>query len=200
MTAPPLTELDQAAQRFAVDTKDHTLTVLHSDGLYRHLSFRGKNFMYWFDIITWPGNLVLNGDMGSWHFSRLEDMFEFFTGPVNDSYWAEKLRAQDRNGLERFSNNKFRAVVQQQVEEFLEDEPDPEYRAGLTKAVQEEILSQWVDDVHQAVEILDNFSYSGRSFTDVWELGDLMTEYSPQFLWSLCAIPWGIGQYRNRDQ
>ena len=78
--------------QFNRDIEHHQMTVLHDEGLYRHIRFQNPgNSMYWFDLITWPGSLTIKGDMGTWTFSRLTDMFEFFTGHINTSYWAEKL-------------------------------------------------------------------------------------------------------------
>jgi hypothetical protein len=94
----------ESAERFAADVRGHKLTVLHEDGLYRHLRFQkpGTHF-YWFDLITWPGCLAINGDMEGYTFSRVEDMFTFFRASsgwnsktINPQYWAEKLRAASR--------------------------------------------------------------------------------------------------------
>src|SRR3954463_11871038 len=85
------------ANRFARDTADHQMTIVHDDGLYRHLRFRNPNrtWNYWFDLITYPGGLTFQGDGESFTFRRLEDMFEFFRQPanatINPSYWGEKL-------------------------------------------------------------------------------------------------------------
>jgi len=73
--------LADTAERFKRDTKDHEMTVLHEDGLYRHLRFRkpaGGYSEYWFDLVTWPGVLVIRGDMETFAFSRTEDMLAFF--------------------------------------------------------------------------------------------------------------------------
>ncbi|KFK87785.1 hypothetical protein IX27_17945 [Streptomyces sp. JS01] len=39
------------------------MTVLHEDGLYRHLVFADPaGGFYRFDLVTWPHNLMLRGD------------------------------------------------------------------------------------------------------------------------------------------
>lgn len=88
----------ETAERFKRDTAQHVMTVLHDDGLYRHLRFGnpGSSF-YWFDIVTWPGSLAFRGDMdGGYIFSRVTDMFMFFrrngnSHGINPHYWAQKL-------------------------------------------------------------------------------------------------------------
>src|SRR3954466_1726422 len=77
-------------------TRPHEVTVLHDDGLYRHLRFRSPDHSaYWFDLITVPGCLIFRGDGDSFVFSRTEDMFGFFRssreGSINPTYWSEKL-------------------------------------------------------------------------------------------------------------
>lgn len=53
--------------------------MLHEDGIYRHIRFRQPGTMCMhFDLITWPGYLCYTGDMGTYVFTRLADMFEFF--------------------------------------------------------------------------------------------------------------------------
>jgi hypothetical protein len=69
------------AEQFLKDVATHSMKVERDDGVYRHLKFRGpesNSWNLWFDIITWPQCLVINGDMGSWTFARVNDMFTFF--------------------------------------------------------------------------------------------------------------------------
>lgn len=74
---------DDVRARVVADLETHEMHVLHDDGLYRHIRFkRPGTLMYHFDLITWPGVLAVNGDMGSYMFSRVTDMFTFFTGSL----------------------------------------------------------------------------------------------------------------------
>lgn len=96
MSRPEGTEWVQA--EFDTRTSEHVLTVLHDDGLHRHLRCRKPGMVLWgWDVITWPGYLALTGDLGSWMFSRAPDMLlDFFRGPPNVHYWLEKVVAHDR--------------------------------------------------------------------------------------------------------
>lgn len=85
----------RSLQMLKVSTKNHRMKVIREDGLYRHIRFQepGTSIWHW-DLVTWPGHLVITGDLQDYHFARISDMFEFFRGPVgriNASYWAEKL-------------------------------------------------------------------------------------------------------------
>ena len=76
---------------------DHELSILHDEGVYRHLQMKQPNTNnMWYDIVTYPNNLVISGDMGCCVFSRINDMFQFFRTDelsINYSYWSEKEQA-----------------------------------------------------------------------------------------------------------
>jgi len=72
-----------------------------------------------FDLLTWPGYLCYTGDMGTYVFRRLHDMFQFFRRGesigercIDIRYWAEKLEAIDRvDGVREWTPEKFREEV-----------------------------------------------------------------------------------------
>jgi hypothetical protein len=203
---------DDTAARFAADTGHHQMTVLHDDGLYRHLQFvrvapnatTGKperSSFYWFELVTWPGSLVINGDMGSYTFSRTEDMFGFFRtgrGGINPSYWSEKVPAATRT--KEYSPELFAQLVAEHIEDAAREFP------GLAADVKAEILdaadSSHEDGAHQLLADYRYYAdpgdrYSGGDpdfeFCDTWEWD--LRDWSYQFLWCCHAIVWGIGQY-----
>lgn len=117
------------AERFARDTASHELTILHDDGLYRHLRCsKPDSSFYWFEIITWPGSLAIRGDMDSGHvFSRIDDMFAFFRSNgnihgINPGYWAEKL-AQRAQSVRKYSENLLRARIDEYIAEYAKEYP-----------------------------------------------------------------------------
>lgn len=182
-----------AAERFQRDTAEHRMETRHEDGLYRHLRFkRPESGEYWFDLVTWPFNLVVNGDMGSFHFCRVgsdtEDMFRLFRDSgagesINPGYWAEKLRV-GRSDAEEYSEAMFREVIAEQV-------ADDRVLSALVKT---EILDS--DDVAYedgARNLLDAFSHEGFRFTDTWEFN--FKDWTAQYLWCCHAIVGGIALY-----
>jgi hypothetical protein len=194
-----MTAADIAA-RFAQETANHQMTVLHDDGLYRHLRFRpteGPSF-YWFDLITVPGSLIFQGDGESFHFRRIQDMFEFFRGPVgqiNANYWAEKV-VDGHDRLQTYSRDLFIAQVK---EAFVDAARHGGVPSGTGQAVRRDVLDAadygdpdtWYEP--SAREALASFEHQGFRFEDTWEWD--FREYHWWFLWSLHAIVWGIAQY-----
>jgi hypothetical protein len=204
MTGPLRNLINESAEHFRADTKGHQLTVLQDDGLYRHLRFRRPDTgCYWFDLVTWPGCLAINGDCEGFMFSRLPDMFEFFRAAsgwngntINPQYWAEKLRASSR--VKEYSEDKLRRLVRETVSDCARDYP------GLRTAVKRRVLGS--DELYHeesARYILDQFVHGkpparGQRddrfrFESSWEWD--LTDWSHHFLWCCHAIQWGIGQY-----
>lgn len=186
-----------SAARFAADTRNFELTVLHDDGLYRHLRFvrpRPRGSEYWFDLITWPGRLAMCGDVGDGYvFSRLSDMFEFFRADrrwgINPHYWAEKLGG-GRQPVQAYSEELLRQRV---VEQFVEDAKWGGVPPGTGKHLRTWVLDEDLGDERTARNVLEDFAFQGYEFKDVWEWD--FHDYDSSFLWACHAIVWGIGRY-----
>lgn len=192
-----MSEYPEAAARFASDTATHQMTVLHDDGLYRHLRFsksqRGYG-EYWFDLITWPGCLTVRGDYGdAYTFSREPDMFPFFRADrrwgINPHYWAQKLDGHRQSAME-YSEKVFRQIA---CELFVDAVRFNDAPRGIGKAVRAEILDQDLSDEDEARKLLESFEYKGFDFGETWEF--TFRDYEWSFLWACHAIVWGIGQY-----
>lgn len=214
-----------AYRLFALDTAEHKMTVIQDNGLYRHLRFRKPGTgMYGFDIITWPGSLVIKGDMGTYLFSRTEDMFEFFgTGDMNPGYWAEKTPGYGRKNesIKTYDAETVRGYIASYIEDAVsEAAADAEcehddvedvaiatskYRRRLMEHINSELFPDTVDyfnpslseeEMHQA---LADFEFEGREFwSDTWEWD--LTTYTHQFLWCCLAIPYAIRTYRSTKE
>ena len=187
----------EVAERFKRDTVGHQMTVLHEDGLYRHLRFSSNSRgygEYWFDLITWPGCLTVRGDYGdAYTFSRLPDMFEFFRADrrwgINPHYWSQKLDGH-RQSAQTYSEDAFRQIVCELFVDAVRHEDTPR---GLGKAVRAEILDQDLFDEGEARKLLESFEYEGFEFGETWEYS--FQDYERDFLWACHAIVWGIGRY-----
>ena len=170
------------SERFQRETAEHEMTVLHEDGLYRHVRFmhvatdpetgkRSRSSFYWFDLLTWPGCLAINGDCGSYVFSRIEDMFTFFTGSrINPGYWAEKVRS-GQEGLKTYTQDRLRELIADHIGDPRGDEEcAAKDWPGLAEAIEHaffedtSFLAEW-DTCHEqgAREALDGFK-----FGDTW--------------------------------
>lgn len=211
--------------RFLKDVAEHQMTILREDGICRHVRFKrpGTICMH-FDMITWPGCLCYTGDMGTFVFTRLKDMFEFFrtdrkyahlrdgqTLAINPGYWSEKLIAVDGNrrsaAATEFSEDKFREVINEQRRAWIREARssgclDRDERRELWEAVESEVFCAMDDDGEQAAYIAArDFSWCSGPKSDQWHFRDLwdydFTQYTHAFLWCCYALAWGIQQYDN---
>lgn len=171
-----------AADRFARDTKNHVMTVLHDDGVYRHLRFaQPDRSSYWFDIVTWPGTLAIRGDFGDgFMFVRINDMFEFFRRNgnehgINPGYWAEKV-VDGRDRCSAYSQDKLRQIVAETVAEREEDFP------GLSKAAEGALADEYNYEYEDgAREFLHGFEFKAEQGEQVVDLlSSLLTVGSSQ--------------------
>lgn len=217
-----LTYPDYGRAEILRDFEGHQLTIERDDGVHRHLRFRARGTStYWFDIVTWPGVLVINGDCGTYVFSRIEDMLEFFRQPngrdrINPGYWAEKLRATDCHGTSghlEYSEHKGRGALASAMRSLRERGACNEVVRDLrTTAVLDDgadclvrSVSSWSfrESVGKAPTTLRDRMLDSRP-TRTWEVADFwdhrFTDYTQRFLWNLHAIVWGIAQYDTAKQ
>lgn len=177
---------------FLKDVEHHVVEVIRDDGLHRHIRFHKPGTMCMhFDLITWPGYLCYTGDKGTYVFSRLQDMFEFFRTDreyaqrrgrrlsVNLSYWSEKLQAVDgsrRNGsAQEFSEEKMRRVINGIRLRWIRDARNEgtltkDQRRELWEAVDEDVFARLNDDGEHAAYI------AARDFS--WTADGLRSSYS----------------------
>ncbi|SUB81989.1 Uncharacterised protein [Pragia fontium] len=185
-------------ERFLNDVENHSIQVLHDDGVYRHLRFdeNGSNY-YHFNLTTWPGYLCISGDMGCFTFSRLEDMFRFFRRNeliINAGYWAEKVQAGAGHGRDKickeWSQELFEKNVKEHVRYAIEGLPFSE-RRRIWQEVKDDILT--AEDEWSSVQAIRDFDSNTLDFCDFWESDS--TEYTTHYLWCCYAIVWGIQRY-----
>ena len=191
-------------------TAEHEMIIKHDDGTYRHITFKKPGTQnYRFDLITFPGHLVVSGDMGSWVFSRLSDMFVFFRScnkdlEINPSYWGEKLESQcTTDGMKEYSQDRFKDILKEEYDNLIYDnvvDRKEEKYKGQHKALWEEIVEEVYHDgetEQNAHEAARDFEFEGFSFGDFWE-HDLKV-YTYRYIWICWAITWGISMYDKRD-
>lgn len=209
---------DETAGRFAKDAEHHQMTVLHDDGLYRHLRFVRtapnaktgnveRSSSYWFELVTWPGRLTVTGDCGTYTFARLDDMFEFFRGDrINPGYWAEKVQGETQ--LKKYSEDLFRQRVTEYISEGNEEFPSLARQwPGLDGAVAEtffgplaEYNTGYEPDARRA---LGEFEF-GATVTAVCTCGERREKLSEDdasrwHLTHLSSAPSGSGAHRITD-
>lgn len=198
-------------EKFLQCVEHHQMTVHRDDGVYRHLTFANPSTSnQHFHITTWPGHLTISGDMGTYVYARLDDMFGFFRNPdddwgVNHAYWSKKLEAPKHEHVREFDLNK---VLDNLLDEFegwerdFRDDVSPgteEEAEALEARIQEEkdLFQDLLDagDEWSAVERIREWDSrdDGVSLDGFFE-GDY-TSPAYHFVWCCYAIVWGIRQY-----
>lgn len=158
-----------AAERFKRDTANHVMTVLHEDGLYRHLQFDNPEHGSFgsFQLITWPYNLVVKAGW-TFHFDidATPDMFDLFRrtalkGEINPGYWSEKVRA-GRDEIEDFSLDLLKKEIEEYVQAWAESSPSDAFEGKLRNAVQEHFFGDMAEynveyeaEAHRALNDFD---------------------------------------------
>lgn len=209
-------EFDQAIAR-------HTMTVIRDEGMYRHLRFKAPETMSMhFDVITWPNYLCYTGDMGTYVFRRLTNMFVFFRReskeyPIDKRYWAEKVEAADKSdGIKEFCFDIFKKnildwIASHKTETTPDENASDEVRLSHQAAF-EELLANVQDEVltvdHNGVRAFDaanDFRHEGEAyrayfgekgtfeFRDFWETDN--TQFTYRFVWCCFALEWAIDVY-----
>jgi hypothetical protein len=186
--------------QFLKDVKNHRLEVKLDQGVYRHLICRNTNgsFNQRFEIITAPHTLLIRGDMGAVAFSRVEDMFNFFTdnpGKINPHYWAEKIEGLQHDGSShsyKFSGEAFRAELIQSLEGYTMTNRRRQY---IAKQLREKI--DWSDDESYTRRQVEDFKTDdGFEFSETWEISARVP--LGRYIWLCRAICWAIGKYREK--
>lgn len=174
----------------------HEMKIKLDNGIFRHLSFsKPTDGAYSFQITTFPNNLVITGDCGSYVFERREDMFEFFRRSelkINEGYWSEKVEAKDcHRDIRVFSPEKIQKKLTEDFEEWLKDNHDEIYENENRNDFKEQILEKCEDESQfnamGTVEL--DCGYQCITYEFDYE------EFSPGFIWCLYAIVWAIQQY-----
>jgi len=210
-------------ERFLRDVARHELIVIRDDGVNRHIRFKKPDSSdMFFDLITWPGHLCYTGDMGTYVFMRLTEMFEFFRTDraynqsrgrklgINLGYWADKLIAVDGNRHggkpKAFDEDKFKRVINEYRVQWMRDAKasnslDKEGRRELWEAVEDEVIGVLDDGGDRAQYAAYDFHHTDPSDAQRrgWQFDDLFehdfTEYTHSFLWCCYALAWGVEKY-----
>lgn len=198
------------AKEFAEDTAAHRLTVRLDQGLFRHLHFGRPDrsaSAYWFTLTTFPGALVVDGDMGTWVFRRERDMFGFFRsdhGGINPGYWAEKLTAMPEGGYAEISQDLVKALIWRTALQGLRYARSlgadwNDVREAIAEFKRLRARCEDSDPIGAMYEFTSDVPLIHRptthsiTFPEPWD--HTLHQYRHGYLWVLYAIVWGIRQY-----
>ena len=198
-------------EEFLKDVAAHEMTVLQNEGVYRHLRFANAKqnaWNQWFEIVTWPNKLAVSGDMGTWVFKRLHDMFNFFRSKdgelkINPDYWGEKVESESRaeGPHKKFRSGNFKAALidtLNAIDTLNEDAPSETQKQKIITALSYDIFH--IDNAPEARRALLEFEYEDFKFPDPIGLVEAVSNsYSSHYIWCLYAIVWGIQQFDARS-
>lgn len=185
-------------KRFRGETDGMTFEVKLDEGLFRHLFFQGNDF-YSFEVLTYPGKLVVSGGMGTFVFSRTPDMLrDFFkSGYVNTSYWEEKVIASP-DGTRRFDHDAFTRVALEGFWSWSREEQDNRRVAEIWDKVKWELLDDWNDIMTEQDARTAFADFRADYDVDLDHNGEAsLTPYTAQFLWSAHAALLAAQTYRH---
>jgi hypothetical protein len=203
---PKYNDKDEIYKIFLKEVSNHKLEVKLDSEVYRHLVFSNNgSSIFKFEIITTPGLLTIHGDMGTWSYSRLNDMFEFFRDKedkINLSYYAEKLKMGsdwDYKNYMDYDGDLFKENMLKYINDYF-NELDDDEQNGFSLSKEErkaEVLEDLgfvdFDNQHEA------FSYVYNGFRIPFDFCDISTsfysKYNYHYIWCLFAIVWGINRY-----
>lgn len=193
-------------EEFLREVTNHGIEIVADSEMNRHIIFKNpESSNCWFELITWPGTLCINGDCGTYVFSRLRDMFQFFRQKngeqlisINPHYWGEKLQSVDiRSGFVEFDSDAFIERVKEHFDSFAESNLGIDDQNDLWDLIEVDVLS-YSDSENEAYLAVQDFSYEVGDrtfeFTDFLDCGGTET-YTSRYLWCLYAIVWGIKKY-----
>lgn len=190
-------------ETFLDKVKDHQLTINLDQGLYKDLTIKKPNCIdAHYHITTRPGYLFFTGDMGSFVFSRIDDMFSFFRSEdysINPTYWSEKVQAESvfGDGVKSYDPEKVRSDLQSELETFIDDLDldDEDYNDKVEEATNaiDEIDCSDVYELVEAIRSWDPDLAGGLDLCDFWENGtDTHTYY---YIWCCFAVVHAINLY-----
>lgn len=193
-----------AWEQFRKNTERHGLTVLHNDGLYRHLRMAEPGTGIWsWNVVTWPGRLWVGGDIGQgFVWSRVPDMLDFFdTSPYGDyygdgspflqyDYWAEKLDRACSDHAMRYSPDLFLRLVRERLQDHVDDGD-----TSVARAVDLNEQARFASE--SAYEASEWLRKQGNLFDDWWEWD--LKDYDRHYILACYAVTETARVFREYD-
>lgn len=179
---------EMAVKAFA----EHEIEVKLEQGLYRHYRCaKPGTGIYHFHVVTFPGRILVCGDIGDMCWERVPDMFTWAPGALDSiSYLEEKVWRTIKT--EEFNKEVAEEHVlwdfQSHTEDLdLEDPKDAEeYQKHVE--IRDELLNK-ADD--------NGPDFYTAYYESDWYGGDMISGdgYTANFLWARSALKWFFANY-----
>jgi hypothetical protein len=179
---------ENAARAFA----GHAVTVEHEHGLYRHYRCgKPDSSVYAFHVVTFPGRVIVSGDVGDMAWSRCPDMLEWAAGAIQSiGYFADKTWGSLR--VKEWSPEVATAAVEEEYADRLhdlDDEQDAHKFLAKCRDVRADLLLAIENGYHAFTEAYYGSAWYGGDFPGV-------EDYTAEFLWCREALEWFLAWYR----
>lgn len=191
-------------EQFLKDVANHQITINLDQGVYRDITVAKPNSVdMHFNITTRPGYLMFTGDMGSFTFSRLQDMFKFFRKEeINPGYWEEKLAACDsRCSAKEFSPELVKEILMDHLNEHLAEIDTGNYDSDMYQsneaiAAIRSLIGTAEDNEQHFYNELGSWddSVNGGVDMDCWWEWDFK-DFTYHYIWCCYAIVHAIKLY-----
>lgn len=149
--------------------------------------------------MTYPGHLVISGDIGTYVFARLNDMFEFFRSDemkINVGYYSEKLKSVSKFGGENeFCDKLWRSNVIEWFNHWEENESSESIKREVWERVKNEMIPAYSKSDAELNLINWQSEHLHINFEDGLPAVHHAMQSSSQLILCLFAIVWGIQQY-----
>lgn len=202
---------DPRIQRFKDRLKTYSMTIVHADGVYRHLYFNNPNANYpgnrSFNVVTWPRYACIYGDWCDSHvITREHDMLTEFlnVSQIPYDYWEEKMKLAGRHQTLRETSSE---ACDQWIDEHMQDlaEEWPYLTEDELHDIRDEYESCFDDndilDWRQLEELGDftteNHGDIPLAISDAWELD--FTEYTLDFLVACEGLRFAAEQWAKHQ-
>ncbi|MFJ4966026.1 hypothetical protein ACIP6P_26875 [Streptomyces sp. NPDC088729] len=197
--ADPYDELKEqgaaAKKRLEEDSAGARMAVLKDDGLYRHLRFELPRASWGgFQIITWPGTLVIDGGLGHWSFQRQDDMFALLRTTTDPVYWEQKFSLGSKQKAVVYAPERAEAHIREAVRDRHPD---------LVDDIEESVFSRWSGESIETeagmraalarYEVALGTVDAEQPLFDVHEWH--LTRYDDWFLLACHSMHWAVRQY-----
>ena len=189
---------ENAAKAFA----NHVVTVELEQGLYRHYRCaKPGTGTYAFHIVTFPGRLIVSGDIGNMAWSRCPDMLEWAAGAIGSTgYFAEKTWGSIE--VREWSEDACREVVEQEHKDHIDDQAvtNTEGRSVAEVAKDTEKANEIRDRLLRRIDDGEH-AFATAYYESDWYGGDFpnVSQYTAEFLWCREAVRWFLKSYKPKE-
>lgn len=189
------------------------MQVLQDDGTHRHMRFEPPTDSRRWEVVTWPGAVLLTGARGTWLFDRVgtDDVLPLMRPDHNAAHidpiaWEFRLGAagaeSDTRTMEYIYDQEKAVAL---VREAIAARAELKKRPDIVEDADNWIFSAVDTDLSTEIGLRTALARFEGQFesdygpdlfpVDQWELYECRYAYG--YLWACVALPWALKQYED---